>query len=978
MLQVGTVGNIARRSHGGSSMEFSKMVESPLVGYLRPEWSRPAVASRILLAGALFAFIAGLALPERRIGEHVAPPPTEHLRSVVPRSLSSLPLAAQGTVSATLGRGDRAYATSRSGDGLEAHSPAQRLHMRFESSGVSIGSGETQLRLSMLAVGYGAVPRPLAAVRPAARANRVSYTRPRLTEWYQNGPLGLEQGFTLTRAPSGNPATPLTLSMVISGNARATITGHHRSITFARAGGASLRYGDLVAVDAGGRHLHSWLQLHGGRVLLHVDSRGARYPLRIDPLIQQSGKLTGNGEVGGGEFGYGVALSADGNTALAGARSGPAWVFTRSGDEWIQQSELKPSGSGGGNFALSADGNTAVIGAGNFASGSAWVFTRSGSAWSQQAQLISSGSVGKSDYGESIALSADGNTVLVGAPNDGAVGAVWVFTRSGSTWTQQGGKLTRPKGSGAGFGWSVALSAEGNTALIGDLSQEAAWVFARSGSTWTQQGEKLTRSGGANGAEFGFSAALSADGDTALVGERITTGSAWVFTRSGEEWAQQAKLTVPGSSSFGWSVALSADGDSALVGGPFDNKGLGAAWRYTRSGSTWTQQEKLTGAGESGPGELGASVALSANANTALIGGPFDEGAVGAAWAFASGPSVTGVTPATSPKGGGATVSIVGSGFTGASAVSFGSTPAASFEVDSDASITAVSPPGTGTVDVTVSAPDGLSPATPADRLSYEPIVLGVSPNAGLSEGGATVTITGVDLAGVTSIRFGATPAASFEVHSDSSITAVAPTGTGVVDVTVSNSEGTGAASAADRFSYVPPSPPPSVTKRTPTKGPAAGGTLLSITGKNFSGVTAVRFGSVAASFKTNSPTSITAEAPPETAGMVDVTVTTPNGTSASTGSDRFKFEAPTVINVIPKSGTGGTKVTIHGSGFAPGKGTTSFKFASVLASSVECPSTSTCTAVAPSHKPGTVDVMAKLGKGSSKKRPPADHFTYG
>ena len=248
------------------------------------------------------------------------------------------------------------------------------------------------------------------------------------------------------------------------------------------------------------------------------------------------------------------------------------------------------------------------------------MFTRSGSTWTQQGEkLTGGGETGKGGFSTSVALSADGNTALIGAPyDDGGTGAAWVFTRSSGVWSQQGSKLTGTGEVGEGrFGYSVALSADGNTALIGarfdDSGKGAAWVFTRSGSTWTQQGEKLTGAGGTEEGEFGYSVALSADGNTALIGEpedNNRTGAAWAFTRSGSTWTQQGeKLTGTGkigAGEFGGSVALSADGNTALIGGRFDDSGKGAAWVFTRSGSTWTQQgEKLTGTGEIGEGRFG-------------------------------------------------------------------------------------------------------------------------------------------------------------------------------------------------------------------------------------------------------------------------------------------------------------------------------------------------------------------------------------
>ena len=153
------------------------------------------------------------------------------------------------------------------------------------------------------------------------------------------------------------------------------------------------------------------------------------------------------------------------------------------------------------------------------------------------------------------------------------------------------------------------------------------------------------------------------------------------------------------------------------------------------------------------------------------------------------------------------------------------------------------------------------------------------------------------------------------------------------------------------------------------------------ITGTGFTGVTAVEFGSTdARSFTVTSPTSITAVSPAGTTGEVDVIVRTPNGSSASSAKDRFTFEAPTVQSVSPDSGptTGGTAVTITGSGFALGTGTTTFKFAKELGTSVHCTSSTSCTVVAPSAtRASTVDVRATVNAKTSKKIRPGDQFTY-
>jgi IPT/TIG domain/Nidogen-like/Carboxypeptidase regulatory-like domain len=171
----------------------------------------------------------------------------------------------------------------------------------------------------------------------------------------------------------------------------------------------------------------------------------------------------------------------------------------------------------------------------------------------------------------------------------------------------------------------------------------------------------------------------------------------------------------------------------------------------------------------------------------------------------------------------------------------------------------------------------------------------------------------------------------------------------------------------------------PVVERIRPTKGPTTGGTIVTIKGTNLDEATAVDFGSTpAASFTIDSSTSITAVSPQEPAGKVDVTVTTPGGTSALINKDRFKF-TPTVTNVSPNAGpaAGGTSTIINGSGFALGTSATKFKFGKTRATSVDCISTTECEVIAPAHPVEVVDVRAIVNKAASPKNPPDDQFTY-
>jgi flagellar basal body rod protein FlgF len=322
----------------------------------------------------------------------------------------------------------------------------------------------------------------------------------------------------------------------------------------------------------------------------------------------------GSGSIGLPEEGFSVALSGDGNTALLGGWEdnsgvGAVWIFTRSSNgNWTQQGN-KLVGTGGTygwqgtSAALSTDGNTALVGGAsdNSGVGAVWVFTRdSDGTWSQQgSKLIGSGAIGAATQGRSVALSSDGNTALIGAPFDNNyTGAAWVFTRDANgVWTQQGSKLVGSGAAGtARQGFSVALAADGSTAAVGGWADKSAagavWIFTRDGDgNWSQAGNKLVGTGALGAASQGVSVALSGDGNTALLGgsyDNQMAGAAWVFTRDSKgNWSQAGNKLV-GSSAVGasqqaYAVALSTDGKTGLLGGWADNSDAGAVWPFVRA-----------------------------------------------------------------------------------------------------------------------------------------------------------------------------------------------------------------------------------------------------------------------------------------------------------------------------------------------------------------------------------------------------------
>src|SRR6185437_6815516 len=237
---------------------------------------------------------------------------------------------------------------------------------------------------------------------------------------------------------------------------------------------------------------------------------------------------------------------------------------------------------------------------------------------------------------------------------------------------------------------------------------------------------------------------------------------------------------------------------------------------------------------------------------------------------------------------------------------------------------------------------------------------------------GTAVTVTGSGFTGATAVDFGNIPATNVAVVSGTQITATTPAqGTGTVAVTAPG--GTSPAVPADQFTYALG---PIVSKITPRAGPVAGGTVVTITGTGFSGVTAVKFGSLAAtSFTPVSSTQITATAPAHAPGAVDITVTTPGGASPAAASDIFTYvPAPAVTKVTPAAGpvTGGTAVTIFCFGVT---GATAVRFGGIAATFTIVSGTQ-ITATAPAHAAGAVDVTVTTAGGASPAGT-ADRFTY-
>lgn len=363
---------------------------------------------------------------------------------------------------------------------------------------------------------------------------------------------------------------------------------------------------------------------------------------------QEDKLLASDGEAGD-NFGCYVSLSGD--TALVGSwldgdngfYSGSAYVFTRNDTTWSQQAKLLAADGGEYNlfgWSVSLENDTALIGAyydddNGEHSGSAYVFSRIGTTWTQQDKILPLDGATMDYFGYSVSLCGD--TAVISAPidddNGDASGSAYVFVRNGSKWIQQAKLLAADGMIGDNFGIRVALA--GDTALIGASADDdvrgSVYVFTRSGTTWTQQA-KLVSSDGQSDDFFGWFVSLS--GDTALIGapgdsdDGDSSGSAYVFTRTGTSWTQQAKLVA--SDGYTWDYfgyAAAVYGDVGIVTSPQDDdhgEDSGSAYVYIRNGTTWTQQKKLV-ASDGQAGDTFGWWAVSLNGDSALISSCRDD-----------------------------------------------------------------------------------------------------------------------------------------------------------------------------------------------------------------------------------------------------------------------------------------------------------------------------------------------------------------
>ncbi len=546
----------------------------------------------------------------------------------------------------------RAVAQVSDESAYRLENPIHSLDAKLSPGGVSISSTEMDdwtWSLKFDGYGRGASLDHVADPSLTADGGRVEYHYSNgVTEWYVNGPLGLQQGFTFESKPSPLVDGPLEVQVAISGDVTVEVNDVGTSALLHSADSLiSYSYGGLYAYDASGDELGARLQATANGLSIVVDDTGATYPVTIDPFIEKN-YLAGAAD--DQREGFGTSVSISGDTVAVGVPGywwsdvlGAVYLFTlldselnASPDTVVLQSPRSAGGDGFGR-SVAISGDTIVVGASRERDeeidpwsrfGAAYVFEKPSGGWvstSDAARLTPPNVLSETGFGTSVA--ASGDTVVVGTET----GSAYVFTKPSDGWTDtsEASELTASDGSDDdGFGYSVAVS--GDTVVVGaylaDIEADeedfgAAYVFTKPSSGWEDSSDsvKLTAPDGAQGREFGWS--LSLTGDTLVVGAPYSgynsgyeiyreaweaedktpyLGSVYVYSTTETDWTDPpspVKITAHSGvlwTRFGWSVSVS--GDALAVGEPYRRQDVedggysyrvGAAYVFTKPSGGW-------------------------------------------------------------------------------------------------------------------------------------------------------------------------------------------------------------------------------------------------------------------------------------------------------------------------------------------------------------------------------------------------------
>ena len=469
----------------------------------------------------------------------------------------------------------------------------------------SVGSGKTILNPQVVGI--------------KQKANRIVYDQGLLKQWFVNGPMGLQQGFTIHKRPGKDRTGKLVLTLNVNSDLQPRAAVGSRGVEFVTTDeDVVLQYTGLMVVDADTRQLPAHIETHRNQIDIVVDDRKAMYPVIVDPIFQQA-KLTASDGTGGADqagdwFGYSIAV--DGNTIVVGAPEH---------DEKIDASTY------------------------HIYQGTAYIFEKRAGHWTEIRRLKASGGKSYERFGKSVAIDKD--VIVVGTPHAGAQGCAYVFVKSPNGWPiVETAKLTSWYG-GANdwFGYSVAI--EGDTVVVGSMQHDVsgktdqgeASVFVKPAGGWidmTKESCTLRASDGKADEFFGRSVAIS--NNTIIVGSdahgtggSTCQGAVYVYEKPSTGWVthtvltEQAKLMASDGDEYdhlGHSVAI--DGNTIVAGAPgFHVTGkanLGAVYVFVKSGTHWINMEETAEfRATDGMEDDNFGYAVAIDGNTIVVGSPY-------------------------------------------------------------------------------------------------------------------------------------------------------------------------------------------------------------------------------------------------------------------------------------------------------------------------------------------------------------------
>lgn len=808
------------------------------------------------------------------------------------RTLSDLPTEAQSSISAALGQRISDYGAKCVSQGFRTTDLHQRLTSDFRDDGVTFRSGSSSWTMKVSAYGRDKNLRSVPKATAQVDSNRVEYRREGLTEWYLNGPLGLEQGFTVNQPIGGKARGPLTVALTLSGDFFA-LEQNKRSLEMIGGDGkAQLYYTGLAARDADDRDLDAWLDLRGNRLLIQVDDHNARYPVVIDPWVQVAEVSTSNGG-NSDEFGWSVAggngvvvVGAPFHTVGSNVQQGAAYVFVEPANGWGNSTEgfelVASDGVANAYFGASVamNGNVVVVGAvgttinGNPRQGAAYVFVQPSGGWQNMTETgeltASDGYVGD-NLGNSVAIT--GNTVVAGAPyasigSNFEQGAAYVFEQPADGWQNvtQTAKLTASDGA-AGDILGVAVNIDSDTVVLGaseatvggNASAGAAYVFVESTNGWGNmtQTAKLTASDAA--ADDYFGSAVDINNGTIVVGAPSDfTGAVYVFVEPQNGWndmTQTAELTPSVTTAeflLGGSVAISgnivaAGAAAASVGG---NPNVGEVMVFVEPPAGWrnmTQTTQLFGKGATGGDSFGRSISIGGNAG--IAGAPFHVNGTsqGSGFIFQSlntRPVLGSLDPSNTAAGGsGFLLTVYGSNFVGGTVVNWNGSPrnttfVSPTEVQAAILASDIAQPGTFRVTATNPPPGGGTSNSLAFTVQNPvPSIVSLKPSSTTAGGvGFTLTVNGSNFVSKSKVLWNGadrvtTFVSSTELTADILAHDIAQAGTANVNV-FNPTPGGGDSNTA---TFTIDNPVPSLAKLVPSSIKAgSAGFTLAVNGTNF------------------------------------------------------------------------------------------------------------------------------------------------